>query len=579
MKISGYEESESTQLGEVPEGGRMRGREGEVQDVRGLAGRRGVSGPYHGGPRSSSAPMGYMGLRGGQGHPAMEDVGVNGMVPFPGMHPGMQYPMPHPGVSPHSSMPPQYASYESMNRYPYPPVVGGAHIVNPHAAHPPRPPPPSTSSPPSSPKSPCKRIPPSVQAVVDAAVQKRVEMAGKSRSQPVRSKTSPATFAEDKSKDWGAGIDTCICTMNCKCRKGERAIKWYEGTANIGGEEVPIRAKLNTRFVLKDDTGKDCGDHTACRKSSSSSSSSSDTEDLKSRKNKRKDKKRSKKSDEAKELERIKSEIEKMKKAATLGRDPRFSPSVFPGYGPGLDPSDMEGYDPAMMHRLRIMEMSNNPYSLNRVGGMDAAGRMQGLSNPMTTHNLRGPRVPPKLGMRMEDHGDMGGASPGSPHAWPSAVSGKGRVKATMPSKGRARFGLRGGLSNSDSELSTTNRRGIGKRDGSALGSRQARSGKIRPYFELDDTDVSFGPRRQSGMKGFGDDAMYNLPGKSCIVSVVGLHLAEPSIERTSGDRDDGASPRNERSRVSPLGRRGGVRNEWIAGKQARAETDDEENY
>ncbi|KAF2624754.1 hypothetical protein BU25DRAFT_450492 [Macroventuria anomochaeta] len=564
------EDSRSTELGELPETVRMR-KGSKMQGPRQHGGRRGMPGPYDGDPRPSSAPVGYMGMRGGQGypgmHPGVEDMGVGmGMDPSvmrPGMYPGV-YPT-GPGMPPHMSVPPQYASHESMHRYP--PGMGGMHSANPYAAHPPRPPPPSTSSPPPSPK----RISPAVQAAIDAAVQKSAEMAGKSRSTPTRSRTSPAALAKDKNNEWGEGIDTCICTTDCKCRKGERAAGWYEGVADIDGEEVPVRGKLNTRWVLVDDLGKDCGDHTDCKKSSSSSSTSSDTETSQSKSKKKKsDKKKSEKISNAGKLEDLQAEIDKMKKPAGL----KQGPSPYTGHGPGLGPSDMEGWHPEMMQQLRMMEMSGDPYRMGRVNGMDATGAMQGKFNPMTMRNLRGPRMPPRPGMRrryeddgfVENYEDMGGASPGNPYAHPSAMSAKRRNKDSMQPKGRTGFGLRGGLFDSDSEPSTAIRKNTSKRGGGTLGGRLARSGRNRPHFEFDDTSVSFGPRRQSGMESFGTDEdgeppMYNLP------------------KRGVGDRDEGASPRNGRSRISPPGGRGGVRSGRTVGKQARAETDDDEDY
>lgn len=580
MKIREYEEeSESTELGEV----RMRRKESKMQDVRRL-GRRGAPGPYNVDPRPSSAPAGYAGLRGGQGYPGMypgaEDMAMNGMMLYPGMYPGM-YAGVHPqgpNVSPHPSMPPQYASHESMPGYPH--GTGGARNVNAYASHLPRSPSSTTSSS-SSPKSRSRPLPSAIQAAINEAIQKSTGSAHTQSNPLARSKTSPATFTNDNNNGWGDGSDTCICTTNCKCRKGERGVKWYEGTAEIDGKDVPVRAKLNTRYVLKDDIGKDCDDHTECKKkassSSSSSSSSSDTEVSKSRKSKKKEKKKTKKKlGRADKLDDLQAELNKMKQAAATKQG---GPSSFSGYGPG----NLEGYDSQMMKRT--MEMSD-PYGMGRVGGMDATGKMQGMFDPMTTHNPWLPRMPPKPGMRMqsgndgfmEDYEDMGGASPLNPYARTSAMRGEGRDQASMPPKRRPRFGVRGDL-NSDGEPRTSNRTRDRKKGGPII----RRPRRSRP-FELDDTDVSLGPRRQSALRGFssdGDDqpVMYNLPSKSCIVSVFGLHLAETSLERGDGEKNGRTSPRNGWSRISPPGRGGGLRKGRPAGKQAHAETDDDEDY
>jgi hypothetical protein len=68
---------------------------------------------------------------------------------------------------------------------------------------------------------------------------------------------------------------------------------------------------------------------------------------------------------------------------------------------------------------------------------------------------------------------------------------------------------------------------------------------------------------------------MYNLPSKSCIVSVFGLRLAETSLEH--GDEEKNGS--TGWTRISPPGGRGGTRTGRAAGNQARAETDEDDDY
>ncbi|KAF3031525.1 hypothetical protein E8E12_001400 [Didymella heteroderae] len=499
-----------------------------------------MPGPYDIDPRQSNAPAGYVGLRGGQGHPGMylgaEEVGVHGMMPYAAVYPGV-YPQ-GPNIS-HSSVPPQYASHESMPGYAH--GMGGARNGDLCAPHPTRPPPPSTTSSSSGSKSRSRPLPSAIQAAIDEAIQKSAEAADKSGDPLGRSKTSPATVTKDISSDgWGDGIDTCICTKNCKDCKGERAVKWYEGTAKIGGEEIPVRAKLNTRYVLKDDIGKDCGDHTRCKKKvssgSSSSSSSSNSETSKSKKNKKRSKKKTKKPESIDALDDLQAELERMKQAAAMKQGGPYGPSPFTGYSPGT----IEGYDPEMMKRMIGLR---DTYGIGRMAGMDPTGKMQGIYDPMTTRNPRLPRMPPKPGMQMRSQNDgfmgvhksMGGASPLNPYARPSVVRSKGKNPDSMPPRRRPRFGLRRDP-NSDSEPSTSNRSRDGKKRG-PLGGRTC-------ALELDDTDVSLDQKRRSAMRGFcsdrgGEPAMCNLP--------------KPS----DGEKNGSTSQRDGWLRTNPSVRRG----------------------
>lgn len=525
-----------------------------------------------------NTPGGYAGLRGGQARPGMypsaEETGVSGMMPHAGIYSQM-YPRMYaqgPNTSPHAPVPPQYASHESKRGY-------GHHDGNVYAAQPARPPPPSASSSSSSSGSRSRPLPSEIQAAVDEAIQKSTGAGGGSRNPLDRSKTSPLFIKRDNSKDsCGDGIDTCICTTNCNCRRGERAVKWYEGMADIGGKEVPVRARLNTRFVLRDDIGKDCGDHSGCRKKTDSdaysTSSSSDIEACKS-KHSKKSKKKVRRPGKAEKLDALQAELERVKQTAAKKQGWTYNPSPFLGY----DPRTYAGYNLETMNR--IMETCD-PYEHYRVGGMEPRRKLQGTYDPMTTRNPRSPRMPPRPGMRkrsqnhriLEDYEEMGGTSP---YVRASVLRSKGKHADLGQAKRRPRFGLRQ-ESSSDSEPSTLNCSRDSK-EGGPMTSRP-KSGRT---FELDDTDVSLGPRRQSAMRGLCSDggerpALYNLSGKSCIIGVFCSRPAETPIERGEGEKNGSASSRGGWPRTSPSGRRGGVRKGQAAGKQARAETDDDDD-
>ncbi|KAF2015375.1 hypothetical protein BU24DRAFT_491626 [Aaosphaeria arxii CBS 175.79] len=66
---------------------------------------------------------------------------------------------------------------------------------------------------------------------------------------------------DTEGQEWIQGhpfLDACICTTNCTCRKGHRVL--YREENGEGG-----RASGEIRYVLKEQLGKDCGDHSKCR--------------------------------------------------------------------------------------------------------------------------------------------------------------------------------------------------------------------------------------------------------------------------------------------------------------------------
>ncbi|KAF1961802.1 hypothetical protein CC80DRAFT_198062 [Byssothecium circinans] len=78
-------------------------------------------------------------------------------------------------------------------------------------------------------------------------------------------------------------LDACICTTNCTCRKGQRVL--YRAQGHVvgsggdngegdagsvgggggGGGPGGRNAYGEIRYILKEDVGRDCGDHTACK--------------------------------------------------------------------------------------------------------------------------------------------------------------------------------------------------------------------------------------------------------------------------------------------------------------------------
>lgn len=91
---------------------------------------------------------------------------------------------------------------------------------------------------------------------------------------PVRANTEPTTSsrlnrgspanrkAGPSGQEWIEGdpfLDACTCTTNCNCRRGQRVL--YRSRAQ-GREGQDGWGEI--RYVLKDDLGRDCGDHSKC---------------------------------------------------------------------------------------------------------------------------------------------------------------------------------------------------------------------------------------------------------------------------------------------------------------------------
>lgn len=382
------------------------------------------------------------------------------------------------------------------------------YAVNPCASYQSRPPTPQTSSPSPNPEWQSNWVPPNVQAAIDAAVQRCTDPAGKSRSKPIRSKTSPAVLSKP-SNGWPEGINTCFCRTKCKCRKGERATGWYEGNVNVDSEDMPVQSKLNTRWVSTDELGEDCGDHAACRKIAESDSSS-DTETFEPR-----------------------SEEKSKKKDCRRSRQ-RILYTKFTGYHPDIA-RGLNGLDLGLVQQLRMMDMSNKAYWLGRDGGMSIFNSRQGVSDSLPLRNAGAPRMPPKhdrgMRIRFDDDGDrddyeMEEAGAGNPCVRSSANDGKGGLRQSRWNQ-LAGFDIRGGgVYELKSGPETKMCKDMGKRGVSAAssyGGTNARpSEKHRPGFESNGAGRIYRPGRWSGTNGYGEDGdedlranMYRSPSKS----------------------------------------------------------------
>lgn len=156
------------------------------------------------------------------------------------------------------------------------------------------------------------------------------------RTQP---RGPPANEWLEGSNPW---LDACTCTTNCRCRKGARVLYRAEGK---GGD----RREGEIRYVVRDEVGRDCGDH-RCREEESDGG----------RGKRKKKKEGSGQSSEVgrirEEMEGLRRDIERMRVSAGMGAapldlDPRFNlgppqgepfpahPDALSGLDPRLDPS------------------------------------------------------------------------------------------------------------------------------------------------------------------------------------------------------------------------------------------------
>jgi len=390
-------------------------------------GRRGGPGGLFDGmdARPRSAPEmqvgGYPGMMGGMPMGMPGSPGLGGMRGLGGLGGGMG-----PagaggmGVRPPSGMPPEYTSNPPM-----PPRfgAGGGMLgpgMNPYTNHPGPPSSQSSSSVPDPPQATRRHsgrrprhyehIPMGAYANAEKPRRPRAEpqtSARLNRGQPFHKKVGPS------GKEWiegdNAWLDACTCTTGCNCRKSHRVLyraqndPQHHGSDSNEDEQDHLRTSGEIRYILKTDLGRDCGDHTACKKSSSESDSSSSKDE----KSKRRKKKTKRKSDEKADKKRkdqfdtLKDDIlealqdlrkDSRQQQQRRQRDSSESPARQPFGGPNMGQRafmmnngggggggmDM---DPRMAQQMGMM--SGDPYG--------TTGRMPpGMADPTVTGGKRG---------------------------------------------------------------------------------------------------------------------------------------------------------------------------------------------
>jgi hypothetical protein len=322
-------------------------------------------------------------------------------------------------------------------------------------------------------------------------------------------------------KEWIKGddfLDACICTTNCTCREGHRVLYRSrddpygdsDGEARYGQGEI--------RYILKKDLGKDCGDHSNCKKK--------DDSDNESKANKKRKKKKKKKK---KEEKRLKEEFQGFKEDMLEVLDERFdalkkaksskvgsvssSRPPFAGMGPSFGmPGDPNAMAPNMsgMMGMPINMLGSNSYAMGMPG--NAMGAIPGISKvrqagmggaPMQMRNGQ----MPMRGMTFEDEismADVKGAGVGNPYLDGDRAM---RPRCTSPSGRRDPRGL-----DTDIMEEFYRRGGHGRGRGGPRARGPMRAPQQRHHFGSDD---SYPGSRQKAREHNFD----NIGGKFSIIS------------------------------------------------------------
>ncbi|CAO2651681.1 Nn.00g042510.m01.CDS01 [Neocucurbitaria sp. VM-36] len=498
------------------------------------------------------------------------------------------------GNMPPSGMPPEYTSNTSIPRYGGGLAPGGGGGMpgagmNPYASYPGPPPSPPSSD--GAPPPQSTRRPSGQASKQHARVPMGAYTAGASsprqpsrshkdspisallnRGQPAGQRVGPSGNAWLDENSW---LDACTCTTNCKCRKSHRVVYRGQESRGRGGDENEDEAQYisgEIRYVLKDDLGKDCGDHSACKKSETGSEKGDKSRKGKNKKDEDKERKEQFAGFKEELLEALDERFQDMKKEGRQqGRhdSPSASPFGRPNMGPSPFTMGEAGMDPRLAQHMG-MAMGGNPYGI----GMPGMGRMPpDMTDPMGKRSMRPPGMPmgpmAAPGMPFEDDmsmADMDGIGPmgmGDPYA--SMMAKRSMPPDFMSRRRRRGGGNFGGMDMGIDSMGLYGRTsGMRGRGGMMGGRRPGRGGGLRPDFDSDDFDI--GPSRRPGMSKQSndeDEAPYGNMTRG----------GGPGIE----DEDEIHAIRR-RAANTPATRPGGRPNRDRE-RQPRAETDDDDAY
>ncbi|CAN9306266.1 unnamed protein product [Alternaria alternata] len=507
-------------------------------------------------PGMGGMPMGMPGSPRIGGMEAIRGLGAMGAMG------GMQPP----------GMPPEYTSNPSMPRF------GAGAGINPYAD---REVAPSQSSSRSSPDTsqPTRRadrkIPKHYEHIPKGAYANAEKHGRKSRS-----RADPQTSARlNRGQPWNkqvgpsggellggdAFLDACICTTACNCRKSERVIYLARNDPRKGSdsdEEDYTYGSGEIRYILKTDLGKDCGDHSGCKKSESSDSEK-EQKSKKKKKDKKEEKKRKDEFDEFKEdiLEALNG-LQDLKKDSHQRDRTESGPTRQPFGGAGIRPSAFSINDMDMNPRIaqQMGMMNGDPYGTGRMppGMADPTGKWR-MHPSMELGRMGGGMESTGLGGFENDMGMMG-----NPYMQPGMMSKKGMRPSFMSHRG-AKAGRQfsnGGMRmdmDMDQVAAMYGRAMGGGRGGMMMMGGGGGGGGRRAHLdsESDGFDLGLGPSMRSGMR---QQAGRDRAGRG---------------SRRPGNEDKDIPIRRDFG-GSPLARANGSQDR---GKQPRVDTDDDDAY
>jgi hypothetical protein len=316
------------------------------------------------------------------------------------------------------------------------------------------------------------------------------------RTQSVDKRVGPS------GQEWihgNAFLDACVCTTNCNCRKGQRVLyraQAQDGEGHDGFGEI--------RYIMRDELGRDCGDHGGCHRDEEDEEKSS-----RSRKKKGKEKKKKKKgrkaigkggeSDSDDDGESVHSEMMKtMKKMEARLQDLSLQQNNGGGGG-GMGMNTGVSHIPFSSAGIPQNDIGMN--IRNPQAQFGSPGFPQNQMNPAMMQQfqmgaMQGPPRAPSFSMGMAPHG-------GGPQLGP--MGGGGRPHRYIPNDGMMMETYDEGNSVRESDDMMGPRRFGGRLDD--MPRRPPRMGDRRgPRHEYMDPPPRKPPRRGGRRGGFGHD-------------------------------------------------------------------------
>jgi hypothetical protein len=405
-----------------------------------------------------------------------------------------------------SGLPPEYTSNHNLAAYGGDGIMAGAAMVNSYSSYPSiRPSPPSSNSPPLPQSVPRERpnhyehVPMGAYADTKAAKQPLRSHADPHASMHLNRGQPSSQKIGSLGQEWLDGdafLDACICTTSCSCRKSHRVLYRARKDDHKAGSDSDGEHHEYTsgeiRYVLKDDLGRDCGDHTECRENKIDS----DKEDKSS---KNKDRKEGKKlqrqfrgfKDELLEaLDERLDDMRKERRQRSEAQGPAWPSLGASGLGQSLNMvNNSPGLDARMAEEMGIRNYDPYGVTVSRIdplphgfSGLAAPG-MRGHGNDVSDMNDMGLHTDIKGNADMSPDMTMGKRNAMRPNltshhgAKAQNPGGRGGVVERHSSSGSSTSSARRGWAHRDYESDEFDV-GVG-RDGSRMRSTTRQRGRF----------------------------------------------------------------------------------------------------